>query len=183
MRLGPIDQVKKYTGILLFCLVIGFAAGLIIGPNILEPSTTVYYQKSLVGIVRVDSLPDPDGSCPYQPGDNTDLDSVIVTDGVILGYPLGHLSLSEFELQPEDGLCKYGQTFPISISPTGRYELMFSESYDSRYDSIPTFAAEPGPNPYVFGSDESISPGWIRWFLTTISCPDNRPICPRIDEN
>ena len=184
MRLGSFGQVKKYAGILLSCFFIGFAAGQILGPNILKPSTPIYYQKSLVGKVFIDSLPDPDGSCPSSPGDNYYLDTAIVTDGEILGYPLGHLDFSfESDPQPFDGLCSYGVDFPISISPTERYELMFSESYDAGSAAIPIFVAEPGPNPFLLGADKSVSPAWLRWLLTTISCPDNQPICLRIDEN
>jgi len=181
VRLGSFGQVKKYAGILLSCFFIGFAAGQIIGPNILKPSTPIYYQKSLVGKVFIDSLPDPDGSCPSYPGDNYYLDNAIVTDGEILGYPFAFSF--ESDPQPFEGLCDYRVDFPISISRTGRYELMFSESYDSRYAALPVFVAEPVPNPFLFGSDESVSPAWLRWFLTTISCPDNQPICLRIDEN
>ena len=179
MQLGFSVRLKKYSGILLVGFVVGFAAGQMIGPNFVKPSATIYYQKSLQGKVYIDSLPQPDGSCSPYPDNDPALESVIVTDGKTLGYPLGLTDFFDSDLQPEDGLCSYGDEFPISISPTGVYELVFSENFNSYSEDVPIFEGKPEPNIFLFGADSSIAPTWFRWLLTTVSCPNNKNICVR----
>ena len=179
MQLGFSFRVKRHAGILLVSFVVGFAAGQMISPNFIKTSETIYYQKSVQGKVYIDSLPQSDGGCPPQPDGDGSLGSVIVTDGETHGYPLGHTAFYESDLQPDDGLCRYRGEFPISISPTGVYELVFTGDYDSLLRDVPTFKGKAEPNVFLFGSDSSITPTWFRWLLTTVSCPKDQKVCVR----
>ena len=179
MRINFFKEFKKLVVTLIAVFVAGFVIGQMLGRYVVEPSAAIYYQKSLQGKVYIESLPGIDGKCPYQPNDDYGLDSAVVTDGELLGYPLGSTDFFNFDLQPVNGRCSYGEEFSISISPTGTYELAFNSNADSASENIPIFVGVPEPSVFLWGNDDSITPTWLRWLLTTVSCPNSQTICIR----
>ena len=59
-------ESKKLISALTVVFVAGFAIGQMIGRYVVEPSAAIYYQKSLQGLVYVETLPGVDGKCPNQ---------------------------------------------------------------------------------------------------------------------
>lgn len=180
--------IRKYAGYFLILFIVGFAIGQRIGSFVLTPSPTVYFKETLRGVAYIDSLPTSDGECAYDPADNTFLNDAIVTDSKTRGYVLGSIEFWDSELEPgQDGMCSYGGDFDVSISPNGIYELAFPSIY-SPTDDIPVFEALPELSPYIDPADAKevsqlrpVSQTWVRWLLTTVSCPNDQPICVRAD--
>lgn len=179
MRINFTMEIKKLVSASILVFIGGFAIGQMIGRYVVEPSAAIYYQKSLQGLVYVETLPGVDGKCPNWPNDDYGLESAIVTDGELLGYPLGGTDFFEEDTQPGNGLCTYRGDFSISISPTGIYELAFNQNADSANENIPIFVGVPRPNVFLYGNDAPIAPTWLRWLLTTVSCPNSQVICIR----
>ena len=66
MRINFTMEIKKLVSASILVFIGGFAIGQMIGRYVVEPSAAIYYQKSLQGLVYVETLPGVDGKCPNQ---------------------------------------------------------------------------------------------------------------------
>ena len=163
--------------ILIVVTAISLLLGILIGqylpwtPTFDAPS--FYYQAVIKGHVSLQAAP-VNQDCPDWPDDRISLSKPIVTDGETLGFALGSTKLEG--LNPsDDGNCYYYNEFNLLLSPTGNYELAFAWNDEFRVsDSI---TAEPDSPSYL---TNSLEPWEIRWYVTTIGCPDEAIVCERL---
>jgi hypothetical protein len=172
------DAVSR-LGLVAVAVILGFFVGERL--EILNDSrkAPVLYQSVIKGYLAVQSEA-IEGACPNWPNDQITLSNPIVTDGNTRGFALGHTSIYESDLLPneQDGFCWYSNEFEVLLSPTGKYELSFTNLADTA-EKGNTFIAQPMPSRYLDGVEWRLEAHWVEWLLTTIDCPEGMDLCLR----
>ena len=168
-----IRMIALFTSLsLLFGIYAGqFSAGLVA-----SRFSNYRYAEVVRGTVYIDT-PSQIEICPPYPDDDRTLSSFIITDGKTNGYALGESEINEKGLEPYSYKCSYTLEFPIEVSPTGKYSLIFSSGTDieSSLSGEFEFNGILGDNAFI-PEGSGIEPSAVLWFLTTV-CPGTQLIC------
>ena len=168
-----IRKIALFTSI---SLLLGIYTGQFSAGLVADRFSNYRYAETVTGTVYIDT-PSPIEICPPYPDDNGTLSSFIITDGKTNGYALGESEIYEDGLEPYSYKCSYTLEFPIEVSPTGEYSLIFSSGTDieASLSGELEFDGLLGDNAFI-PEGSGIEPSAVLWYLTTV-CPGTQLIC------
>jgi hypothetical protein len=157
-------------------LLLGLFIGQFSGKFLAGKFSSFQYVETISGTVYIDT-PSQIEVCPPYPNDDPALSSFIITDDKTNGYALGEGEIYEYGLEPSSYKCSYSLNFPIEVSPTGKYSLIFSSGSDFESSLNGDLAFDGSVSDYYDSPQGAkIQPSNVLWFLTTV-CSGSQLIC------
>ena len=157
-------------------LLSGLFIGQFSGKFLAGKFSSFRYAETISGTVYIDT-PSKSDVCPLYPNDDFELSMFIITDDKTNGYALGEGRIWENGLEPRSYKCSYSLDFPIEVSPTGKYSLIFSSGSDFESSLNGDLSFEGIVKDYYDSPQGAkIQPSDVLWFLTTV-CSGSQLIC------